>query len=39
MRVLRVPNAWVFGDKRALLDEMLEGGRIAPGRAIDQHNE
>jgi 2-polyprenyl-3-methyl-5-hydroxy-6-metoxy-1,4-benzoquinol methylase len=35
MRVLRVPNAWVFGDKRALLDEMLESGRIAPGRAID----
>jgi 2-polyprenyl-3-methyl-5-hydroxy-6-metoxy-1,4-benzoquinol methylase len=35
MRIFQVPYAWVFGDKQALVDELLEEGRIVPCRAID----
>jgi cyclopropane fatty-acyl-phospholipid synthase-like methyltransferase len=35
MQIFPIPNAWVFGDKQALLDGLLAERRIAPGRTID----
>jgi SAM-dependent methyltransferase len=35
VQIIKVPIAWVFGSHTDLLAELLESGRIVPGRAID----
>lgn len=35
MAALRLPKQWVYGSWTGLLEQLLDGGTIKPGRAID----